>query len=376
MAKKGRRQFGGVRRLPSKRWQAYYTGPDEARHTAVDTFDAKQDATDWLIRERELAARPDWVPPKLRRAEYEAGKPPTLATYADTWVATRVLKPRTRALYRRLLDDLIVPGLGSLPLDEITAPVVRNWHAVAAPGAPTRRAHAYQVLHTIMGTAVTDQLITVNPCTIRGGGSSRTVHRADPATLDQLATIVEHMPERLRLSVMIAAWCGLRLGENFELRRGDVDLVRGVLRVRRAVSRVPGEGPIVGSPKGSDAGVRDVTIPPHLMPEFVHHLENFVPPARDSLLFRGRDSGQQLATSTLYRWYYPAREAAGRPDLRWHDLRHTGATLAAATGATLAELMNRLGHSTVAAAMRYQHAAQDRDRVIAQALSDMATRGE
>lgn len=70
--------------------------------------------------------------------------------------------------------------------------------------------------------------------------------------------------------------------------------------------------------------------------------------------------------------YYPARDAAGRPDLRFHDLRHTGAVLAAATGATLAELMARLGHSTAGAALRYQHAAAERDKVIAAALSKLA----
>ena len=64
-----------------------------------------------------------------------------------------------------------------------------------------------------------------------------------------------------------------------------------------------------------------------------------------------------LAPSTLYKVFYPARHKAGRADLRFHDLRHTGATLAAATGATLAELMSRLGHSTPGAALRYQHAA-------------------
>ena len=63
---------------------------------------------------------------------------------------------------------------------------------------------------------------------------------------------------------------------------------------------------------------------------------------------------------------------AGRPDLRFHDLRHTGAVLAAQTGATLAELMGRLGHSTPGAAMRYQHAAADRDKAIAEALSRLA----
>jgi integrase len=74
-----------------------------------------------------------------------------------------------------------------------------------------------------------------------------------------------------------------------------------------------------------------------------------------------------------HRSFYRAREGAGRPDLRFHDLRHTGAVLAASTGATLAELMACLGHSTPGAALRYQHAARDRDRVIAAALSQLAT---
>jgi hypothetical protein len=74
-----------------------------------------------------------------------------------------------------------------------------------------------------------------------------------------------------------------------------------------------------------------------------------------------------------YRRFYAAREKAGRPDLRFHDLRHTGATLAAMTGnVTLAELMARLGHATPAAAMRYQHAAAGRDEQIAEALSKIA----
>jgi integrase len=88
------------------------------------------------------------------------------------------------------------------------------------------------------------------------------------------------------------------------------------------------------------------------------------------LLFPSAGGGH-LAPSTLYRSFYPARKAAGRPDLRWHDLRHTGAVLAAATGASLAELMARLGHSTAGAAMRYQHVAQDRDMEIARRLSAM-----
>lgn len=113
-----------------------------------------------------------------------------------------------------------------------------------------------------------------------------------------------------------------------------------------------------------------MAIPPHLLPVVKTHLRDHAAMGRDGLLFQAQH-GEQLAPSTLYRVYYPAREKAGRPDLRFHDLRHTGAVLAASTGATLAELMSRLGHSTPGAALRYQHAAKDRDRVIADALSKL-----
>src|SRR5882757_10149572 len=121
----------------------------------------------------------------------------------------------------------------------------------------------------------------------------------------------------------------------------------------------------------SDAGVRGVAIPPHLLPAIGHHLSKHVGERRDSLLFPAQQGGH-LAPATLYRRFYTARDAAGRPDLRFHDLRHSGAVLAASTGASLAELMARLGHSTPQAAMRYQHAAQGRDREIAALLSKLA----
>jgi integrase len=107
------------------------------------------------------------------------------------------------------------------------------------------------------------------------------------------------------------------------------------------------------------------------MPALKAHLRDHAQVGRDGLIFPAHNGGH-LAPATLYRVFYPARAAACRPDLRFHDLRHTGAVLAAATGATLAELMARLGHSTPGAAMRYQHAAQERDKVIAEALSKLA----
>ncbi len=214
------------------------------------------------------------------------------------------------------------------------------------------------------------RLLDFNPCHVRGGGNSKRVKKIRPATLPELEALTLAMPERYRLMVLLAAWCGLRFGELTELRRGDGDVTNGVLRIRGGVVRVPGEF-VVGTPK-SDAGTRDVSMPPHLVPVVKAHLAADITGGRDGLLFPASgDPTRHMAPSTLYKPYYKARAAAGREDLRFHDLRHTGAVLAASTGASLAELMARLGHSTHGAALRYQHAAADRDRVIAAALSDL-----
>ena len=364
MAKRRPPGAGTTRQLPSGRWQARFRAGDGVMRPAPVTFDTKLDATAWLKAQSVDVERGTWAPPE---AKVRGDR--TLGQYADTWLAGRDLKPRTRALYRDLLDALILPGLGDAALDRITPTTVRNWHATLDPATPTRRAHAYSLLRSIFTTAVADDLLPSNPCRIRGAGASKKAHQTKVASLGELQIIVEAMPRRYRAMVLLAAWCGLRFGELAELRRGDVDLEAGVLRVQRGVTRAGGKV-FIGDPK-SEAGRRTVALPPHLRPVLDSHLREHVGQRADALLFPAR-GGQHMVPSTLYRVWYPAREAAGRPDLRFHDLRHTGATLAAATGATLADLMQRLGHSTPAAALRYQHAVADRDRAIAEALSGLA----
>jgi integrase len=289
-------------------------------------------------------------------------------------VRGKPLAARTLAHYRSLLDAHILPTFGATPLRYITPEAVDHWYALTAPGRPTLQAHAYSLLRTILGTAVDRGLITTaNPAKVRGGGSTTRAKKVRPATLAELEALVNALPERYRLMALLASWCALRFGELAELRRGDVDTRAGVLRVRRGVVRADGEV-IVKAPK-SDAGARDVAIPPHLLPLVREHLLQHAEQGRDGLLFPAAGGGH-LAPSSLYRVFYRAREAAGRPDLRFHDLRHTGAVLAAQTGATLAELMGRLGHSTPGAAMRYQHAAAERDAEIARKLSALVEVGE
>jgi integrase len=367
----GKRQFGSIRKLPSGRYQARYTGPDGHMYAArrenggALTFQTRGDAQDWLSLRRSEILRNEWLPPAAPKAA-----PVTVREFAEAWLGHRDLEDRTREHYAQLLRDHVYPTFGSLPVPALTPAAVRTWHAALSKRTgPTARAHAYALLRTVMNTAVADDLIPANPCRVRGAGQTRRVKKIVPATLAELAALTRAMPAKYQLLVLLAAWCGLRFGELAELRRSDVDVTNGVIHVRRGVVRTS-TGRKVKDPK-SDAGKRTVALPPHLLPVVKDHLREHAAMGRDGLLFPATH-GEQLAPSTVYRVFYPARTKAGRDDLRFHDLRHTGAVLAASTGATLAELMARLGHSTPGAALRYQHAAQDRDRVIAAALSELA----
>ena len=365
-----KRDFGTIRKRANGRWQAFYMGPDQGFHRAPSTFETKMDAEAWLVAERRLLQSDEWSPARSRRARVVRSIE-LFGPYAEEWLAERDIKPRTRTLYRRQLDRFLLSEFGEVSLKDITPQVVRTWHSRLDPTMPTQRAQVYGLLRAILSTAVADEVLAANPCRVKGAGSARRARSIEPATLAALESILAAMPDRLRALVLTGAWCGLRFGELIELRRKDLDLRQGVLRVRRGVVRVDGKV-TVGSPK-SEAGIRDVAIPPHLIPVLAEHLSHHVAEGRHALLFSSvHDRDVQVHSNTVRRHWMRARVAAGRPDLRVHDLRHTGAVLAAQSGATLAELMARIGHSTPQAALRYQHAARGRDAVIAARMSKEA----
>jgi integrase len=364
-----KRPFGNIRRLPSRRYQVRFTAPNGSYVTAPHTFAARIDAEAWLADRRREIDTNAYNPAAI-------GKPGrvTFGDYAATWlanrhVAGRPIKARTRAHYTAILEAHLLPTFGARPLAAITPSDVRDWHATTLVDRPTMRSHAYSLLRTVFTSAVVDELVDANPCRIVGAGRSKRVVKIKPASVDELAVLTAQMPERLQLMVILAGWCGLRFGETVELRRGDVDLADEEIRIRRAAVRTKGAYTIT-SPK-SDAGMRNVAIPPHIIPLIEDHLSKYVGTGRDSLVFPA-EGGGHLQPSTLYRHWYKARAVAGRADLRWHDLRHSAAVMAASTGATIAELMARFGHSSPTAAMRYQHAVASRDKEIAALLSKLA----
>jgi integrase len=360
-----RRRFGRVRKLPSGRWQARYPGPDGADRTAPTTFATKTDAGRFLAATEVDMGRGVWLDPMRSGV--------TLRQYTEAWLAERTVRGRplavrTRETYRHSLDRWVLPTLGNLPLDRITPAAVRRWHAqTSAATGPTATRQAYAVLRAILSTAVADDALARNPCRIAGAGQARTEERP-LLDLEQVEQLAGGMPGHLRGLVDLAFWGHLRLGELLALRLDDVDLTAGTVKVRRQVVETD-SGPEEGPPKAGSH--RTVHLPPQGVDALAEHLELRGPALPTARLFVRQD-GSTLRAHHVHAAWSTARKKADLADAHLHDLRHAGLTLAAQSGATLAEVMRRAGHSSSRAAMIYQHAAERRDAEVADRLGRLA----
>lgn len=369
MARRARRHHGGsVRKLASGRWQVRVYDRSSGRHVSAGTYPTKADADAALAAHVADQQRGAWANPERGRQR--------LADYLTAWIEERSdLAASTRSLYRGLARKHVLPHLGDARLSDLDTAGIRRWHQhLARERSASIAAKSYRLLRAALNTAAADGIIAVNPCQVSGAGVERSAERsvATVAEVDQLANTV---PERYRAMVLLAAWCGLRHGELAALTREDIDLDAATVRINKARYRVDGQVHI-GPPK-TEAGRRTVHMPAHVSEAVAAHLDRFTGPEGDALVFTGERGGPVERTHFNRGVWRPATEKAGLSWLRFHDLRHTGATLAAATGASVAELQRRLGHASPAAALRYQHATQDRDRAIAEALGRLWTsRGE
>lgn len=230
----------------------------------------------------------------------------------------------------------------------------------------TEAAQAYRLLKAAMTVAVEEGVIVSNPCTIKRAGEVSAAERV-PATVPQVAAIACAMPDRYGAAVWVAAFSGLRHGELFALQRRHVDLQTGRIRVEQALE-MRGSARVFGPPK-STAALRSVTIGEPALGHLRRHVDTFVARRDDALIFSTSSGRPVYGIGPLFA---RAREAAGRPELRWHDLRHTGATLALQTGANFVDVQARMGHATMDAARRYLHTHENRDDLIAERMAAQA----
>lgn len=372
--------WGSIRALPSGRYQARYIGPDGERYSAKTdagvsvTFGTKTDARAWLNKVHKTVIDGTWESPDDRAARLEreavASKAHRFAAYAETWVSqrrNRLGKPlgkKTQYDYRLQINKGLAE-FADLPLTEITAAKVREWHTARAAVAATAAGNEARLLRAIMNTAIIDEIITKNPVD-SAMAMSKTGIKHRPPTLDELGTLLDEITPFFRLAIVLAAYGGNRLSEWRAHRRMDLEKIGDRYRVvtSRQAYHVPGEGWVIEALKDKDSEVsRTVTLPAAVTHIVDEHLERFVDDAPDSLLFPSARS-EFLHNIQWNDAWNKAREAAGlrvpKEGGGWdyisreHDLRAFAGTMYAQSGATLAETMEFLGHTTTVAAMAYQ----------------------
>ncbi len=352
-----RRRFGSVRRLPSGRWQARYWDTAGNRIGAPGTFGTKGDAQHWLSAAETDMARGDWHDPRLGEVPFEE--------WADRWLATKTpkLQPSSAELYGYLLRRHVVPRFGTTPVGRIAASDVQAWLADLHRTnlSPNTVAKAYRVMKGALDGAVDAGLIARTPCTIKGA-STEIEEEMQIATPEQVAAVAAAAGPRWEALVYCAAYGGLRWGELAGLRRRDVDFDRNTITVSRKLGEVNGR--LSFGPPKSAAGRRTVGIPWFVARSLAVHADLYAQPGDEGLVFPSADGLPMRRSNFRRRVWEPALAEVGITGLRFHDLRHTAATLAAASGTSLKALMARIGHASARAALRYQHVIDGQDAEI------------
>lgn len=313
-AEMGRRDFGSVRKLTSGRWQARYYDTSGMRHAR--TFGTKADANRFLAGSRADLDRGNWFDPRAGDI--------TLKAYAEQWLQTRrvrgrPLAPRTRERYDSLLRTHTSPVLGHIELRRLTVATVRAWYGnLTATGAlgPASVAKTYRLLHAICATAVADELIPRNPCTIPGASVESAAERP-VATLGQVYELADTIQPIYRALVLLATLCGLRFGELAGLHRDRLDLLHKTVEVVEDLDELDGGKLQPGRPK-SEASRRVVSIPAVIVPDLEAHLAAYAQPGREGLVFVAPKGGP-LRRANFRKAWLAAVGHVGLDGFRFHD---------------------------------------------------------
>lgn len=364
------------------------------------------------------------------------GRKVTLKEFTERWLndyAAQELEGRTIDGYNLELTDRILPFLGHLKLSDIRPTTVNAFIASMTkegvrkdgkPGGYSKATvkHAFNVLSSILRTAVEWELIEKNPC----DNVRVRVHDDDAAdkikffTPEQAAEFLDYiekpyiiqtkghnriddtgkgyhvadydsikiLPLQIRVLFNLALFAGLRKGELLALQWPDIDFEADTVSITKAASMVGGNQ-IVKAPK-TKSGIRDVNIP-HFLTLRLKELKAEQTRYRlsigdrwqgDGWIFTQAD-GRMMNYSTPYSTFQDTlkRYNEGKPEdqqlpvIPFHGLRHTSATVLIANHADIKTVQNRLGHAEASTTMNiYAHALQETDRKAASLLENALTK--
>ena len=339
------------------RWYARFRTPDGTQQTK--TFARKVDADRFLVDVESSKQRGAFV--DARRASL------TVDQWADDWLAAQAdLAPTTRNRYQGIISKHVRPRWGRVRLADVTHAEVQRW-LTRLDLAPASVRKVHRVLSMVLAYAVKDGRLAVNPA---AGVSLPRVREAEKRFLShpQVHELADACGDDYRLMVLFLAYTGLRWGEMAALTVGRVDFLRRRALVAESVT--PVEGVMTFGPtKGHER--REVPIPRFLIDDLARHVEG---KSADDLVFAGQ-RGAVMRSGTFRRGaLIEAARAIGIPGFHPHELRHTAASLAIASGADVKVVQQMLGHKSATMTLdQYGHLFGDRLDIVADAMDAART---
>jgi integrase len=341
-----------VRRLDSGHYQGRFMSSG-VTYTSPDTYDFQDEAAAWVLTTKSALRTGTYTPPGLPTT-----KTPFLE-YAMRHIRYQKLALSTEEKNTQLLTNHLA-GFHAQEVSSITKAQVDDWyHALEQTGIKTTAAKAYTLLAAIMRRAVDDDLLTKNPCRIKGARAGSTQKPQHIPSSAEVQILINNLNGQNRLMVFLDSQIGLRYGELTSLQRKDFvwsnafATPRWQVNIERSVTLV--NGTFVQGPPKSKASKRTMTVPPELNSAIESHLNQNVGPDPDSLFFPSA-SGTYIRNDVFRRNWDRAlvRGGLNLKNFTPHCLRHFAATnFVNDAGANIAELQAFLGDSSVEAAMRY-----------------------
>jgi integrase len=359
MVEKGKRLHAG-----HKEGSVYYVEARD-RWVAEITLETGKRKKAYCKTRQEAQRKKNEMLRELERGMLATGPQRKLGEYIQDWLEnTHKSKLRLSVYlnYRKHVKH-IVAGLGDIWLQKLTPQQVQSFLTKKLDEglSPKYVREMLGVLRLALKNAVQWGYISRNVCDLVTRPRVPK-HNIAPLTLEQAQRFRQHLQgHRFEVLITMAVVTGMRRGELLSLRWSDIDFQRGILQVLHTVDRFTGYGYVEGEPK-SAAGVRSIRLPAFLVEMLKQHRVQQVAQKSQAKTWQERDlvfpnsRGGYLHPNHLGEAFRELLEEAGLPSIRFHDLRHSAATILLSMGVNIKVIQEMLGHSDISITLRvYGH---------------------
>lgn len=357
MRKRGQNE-GSIIKLKDGTWRAYMNlgyqgGKRKRKYFRGKTRQEAQEKLTAALRNRQLG-----LPVTNDRI--------TFGPFLHKWLEDSVkpsVRPRTYKSYAQLVERHVKPELGRIRLVRLSPQDIQAlMNGKLKSGlSPRTVQYIHAVIRRALGRAVKWQLVPRNVAKLVDPPRVQR-HEVKPLTPEQARAFLDAAKgERLEALYSVAVALGLRRSEALGLRWEDIDFENETISVRYSLQRIDGKLQLV-EPKSANSR-RTIAMPKATLMALKDHRKRQLeekmlagPTWRDTRFVFTNTLGGPIEPDNLGRWFKPLLMKAGLPDIRFHDLRHTAASLLLAQGVSARVIMETLGHSQISLTMNtYSH---------------------